>query len=1239
MKRFISALALCFSLLILLSIFLFPPVKAKEDPIAVLLTLPAPPPPNPLVTRSFGERDPKFYDRNSPPKDNAATADILAYWAQLDGSDEVANYMPEPSPRTVDRIKREIEKRPNLLTGYLNILKRDPDGAEFVKGIYDSEGTTGVFGKDDRRTIRHWLVYNSPYFSGELAKLAENVGDTTDYVSNQDELIALARVDFEKARPIVDRLYNDPESKTSRVLAKWALYHHALATDSIGDIDQYRDELKAVVEDKGALPGMRDLAMDALVQEKEWPGRDEWYFSLLGDGTLADLKVNGQTYTGLTTLILASPTEKYQARLLELLKGDNPTVRGAVIRDLVTQIQSGGPELIKALIPWLEDPKWAPDVADSRGAIVRRLAEFQIPDSVPGLIKMLDERAPHAPAGYPANSTANTMRPAANGVITGNLTNANARPAFADEYIGPAYPFRYSAVAALDKQKDPRAVPALRRILPEGESYERSSIVKALLDCGGFSIGEQLDALDLAAKGVRAEIDSEAANAPALQYYVPTTNVKPSVGGRTFQISGPEIKQMLAQQLLQATEISDELARAVVDKIEGLDKTDPQMSAAYRRMILKWQNAAINVLLLRDVKHGVADTDTIVRLLSQRKELREKQGPDVFDIRTGTRTAVGISACLIEDAGDYDGILQSGEPETKTAMLACARLIRAKLPVAKVAENLNGSTPALNVAAERYLESEDSPEARMFVLSRHTGEAKILGATTAFNVDGGNETTTDYLWALYQSLGNDSLYNGWGGSGNDDELEAVEKNVQAEVKKDDTLLGIYAYDKNYIRIYKDRVVLSWDEDESRYRERPMSSEEFAYIKTYLIDNKADELPPFLACGGAYCTAKELVMVGRNGGRRVYANGESDFFSGLDKYFADLRLTPATLKYGLSREIPSLEIILASDDLHVSTVWKNGDDLRVCASKTAIRKKVKEDIEKIDEETDAESDEAAGEAETKKAALTEKRQWEGFGWYRISGGETAPATQPADVEVIPTNDGLGVQPDAQAWKTRAAGIEIRASNDGLFKVARGRLTRLRAGNYSYPFITPNGRWAFAYKSGENAEDIVRVDLLTNREYPVAIEGYGTKYPQAYASTLGKVLVVRSEADYDEGPADTGEDDDTTPADDDPANILLVDPVNGMVFPVTSGELRPLTQQTFRPLQRAAQPEEFWAAMPDAEKNETRVGIYNAKWLTFKPVRTIPKIKFNSMDMWVDDAGGKIYFVYRGHLLALPLKAAN
>jgi len=41
------------------------------------------------------------------------------------------------------------------------------------------------------------------------------------------------------------------------------------------------------------------------------------------------------------------------------------------------------------------------------------------------------------------------------------------------------------------------------------------------------------------------------------------------------------------------------------------------------------------------------------------------------------------------------------------------------------------------------------------------------------------------------------------------------------------------------------------------------------------------------------------------------------------------------------------------------------------------------------------------------------------------------------------------------------------------------------------------------------------------------------------------------------------------------------------------------------------------------------------MSFKSVLKAPKIQFNSMSMWVDDAAKKVYFVYRGHLLSLPL----
>jgi hypothetical protein len=640
-------------------------------------------------------------------------------------------------------------------------------------------------------------------------------------------------------------------------------------------------------------------------------------------------------------------------------------------------------------------------------------------------------------------------------------------------------------------------------------------------------------------------------------------------------------------------------------------------------------------MLLRDLKNGSAGADGIIRLLSQRKELRDKQISDVFAVQSGRPLGVGIAACILENASNYSDILDGGDPEAKAALLAGARLLRLPLPVPKVIEQMSSKEPLLALAAERYLEAEDSPAARSAVLARHPGEAKIMGAMAAF--DTGTPADSEFLWMLYQSLGDNSLYNGWDGSGNDDELKNIEKGLQNEVKTNDELVGIYAYDKNYIRFYKDRTVYSWDEDDSRYRERLMTKEETDEITSYMASQKADQLPPFISCGGGYCIAKELVMLGRNGGRRVYVNGGQSpwgdsypFFDGLENYFARLRQTRATLKYGLSRDLPGLEILMASDSLRAETVWKSGNDLLVAASDVEIRKKVRSETE-----VDSEDGDYDVEEEQKRSAMADQRRWEGYAWYKVADtGQAGPVAQPAEIEFIPPQNDAKVAATQGRWKARAGDLEIRASAEGLFKLARGRATSIAVGSYSSPVITPGGRWLLVSKLSESgAGTLERVNLLTNREYPVPVEGYSNRIPVAYIPTLNKVLVVQDYYNYADDSGETA-DEYGYSSEADPSSMLLVDPATGATQPL-AGEFRPLAQQTFRPLQRTGRPNEFWAAISDAENHETEVGLYDTNHFGFRRVLKIPKIMFNSMNMWVDEPGAKVYFVYRGHLLSLPL----
>jgi len=75
---------------------------------------------------------------------------------------------------------------------------------------------------------------------------------------------------------------------------------------------------------------------------------------------------------------------------------------------------------------------------------------------------------------------------------------------------------------------------------------------------------------------------------------------------------------------------------------------------------------------------------------------------------------------------------------------------------------------------------------------------------------------------------------------------------------------------------------------------------------------------------------------------------------------------------------------------------------------------------------------------------------------------------------------------------------------------------------------------------------------------------------------------------------------------------------------------------RPLQPTGQPNEFWAAIPRYGSG-TLVGKYRSDRFLFTPLLKLPGLIFSSMDMWV--AEDKIYFVYNGDILSVPISAQS
>jgi len=53
--------------------------------------------------------------------------------------------------------------------------------------------------------------------------------------------------------------------------------------------------------------------------------------------------------------------------------------------------------------------------------------------------------------------------------------------------------------------------------------------------------------------------------------------------------------------------------------------------------------------------------------------------------------------------------------------------------------------------------------------------------------------------------------------------------------------------------------------------------------------------------------------------------------------------------------------------------------------------------------------------------------------------------------------------------------------------------------------------------------------------------------------------------------------------------------------------------------------------------TRFGRYDSKNFVFTPLLEFLELELSIDDIWVDAAGGKIWFAYKGHLLRLPMPA--
>ncbi len=719
-------------------------------------------------------------------------------------------------------------------------------------------------------------------------------------------------------------------------------------------------------------------------------------------------------------------------------------------------------------------------------------------------------------------------------------------------------------------------------------------------------------------------------------------------------------REMLGQAVAQIEEPGELLVQGVINRIEALDSKEPQVAGVLRGLINRWNSPAVFALMLRDVKNGRADIAAVLKLLSQRQKVAEDQMAGIFELRSGVPSARGLYGCLVEDPAAVTEAVGKGGEEAATA-LACSRLLRIPLDVKTAAVGLDGNDKRLATAAELYLESEDSPTARQIILSRDPGKAKILGAKYFFPGEQGFSYVVSPMSEIFESVG--ALWSA-GPRGNEyiygeypeyskREWRPTDEKLSREVLEDKELLGIYSYRNYLIRIFADKVMFSVQDDDARFKERELSASEFDELRTHLRDHNVDQLPPFLSCEPySGCDTRDLVMVGKAGGRRVFAEARQfpEFFSELDRIFDDMAGHPMRLRYAASTSVPGLQVLYGGDEQRVISAWSDGSEVKALVY----------DMDKVSEaeknlnlyyhgygygmdEEDEDDGEDVDEEEMIAARKRSEADYyrvvaESFSWYGLAEGRLQPSAPPAAVQFPQPVDIFPVFPEMSAWRGKFGATEIRADEEGLYRIAQGQLTRLKEGSYHGPVISANGRWVVVnkFEAGEGMM-LVRIDMANGREYPIVIDedSYENYEAVCYIPAVDRFLLREISFTYMPdaggriereviGAADGGRE----------SRYVLLTPNTGEIRQ-PPGDVGPLAQQAFRPLQQAEQPHEFWAAMPDAKNDQTVVGIYDSKIFGFKPVTAIKGIRFNSMEMWVDRSGGRVLFAYKGHLLSAPL----
>lgn len=1110
-------------------------------------------------------------DQDKPPADDAPIEKLVAYWSTRGYSDfeEVA---PKPSDKVRERLLEAFENRPWLPPGLTGLFPETSDVYDRLYKLLNEDTNEQANWKN---IIRLKLKHESSYFRDELLSEVGNFGKFN--YSDISSLRALVKLDWEAAKPFVEQMAGNSLPHVAAE-AQVLLYEQASRTNDSSQIEALRAQLKVMVANRMTPVPARQAALDSLMKS-EWSGQEEWYASLFADTSLSGVrleekKVNDKQRTDLkggsnrvfrpqmmdeeaVQNSLWTPLLTNSAKLVPVVlnlvgNGDRAIHLAAV--SCLTQFLAGRAgakeqrtRVALALLPWLSQPDWGGTT--DRWSFIESMANLDVPESVPGLIWVLDNDE------MPEN--------------------------------------RATAASVLVKYKNPQAIPSLRRALGrDGEETLRQIIIVALAELGGFTDGEAANAIEAYARRFLTE-DGE-------------REINDALDGTSEKQLPLQISIGLVYAQSESVKISDGLAAVLFNRAKVLRKTQPELARKILSIAQQSNGIVADLNLVDCIAEGWVDLEAVKSALETRAQLRKNTGDKLEELFKQGGYQTGLAAVILADEDRFRSVLAGRDANAQLALLAAARYLREKLTVELVGK-LIVANASLTAAAESYLEVEDSAEARKLIWARHPGEAKILGQQ--FSMIEGPPGRSMPLTGWEEKMRNEVRRpNGQDGP---EEIYAIVPGFNPEV-----------YNSIIVRVGKGQAEVRLQQAEGRRLTRMLTSDELQELKEFTSREEVENLKPESRFESQVYHGPamqfEYLRLNKDGGRRIMVaaprrapKNDATLHEQLSGLFYRLsRSGEFKLRYSLEDKIPGVEVLVAEDKRQVFSICQEAGQLRVMVS-----------------------------VENPNPNIAPEKSFE---WRSLVGGQLgAPVDEPANCQsgnllwsqtewMRDLRMKAGAMFDPRARLGNVWFAQASMENDpGIWKFEEGKSpAKIVAGIFGNLIPTPDGKWLIAKKTiqtNDNYENrLVRIHLPTGREYPVGVTGSPDLIPLSFITAHNKLLLSQQQFQY-RPESSVG-------------NFFLLDAETGQTQPV-KGEFRPLINAYARPLQPtdklAEKPNEFWAALYDAKKKVTVVGRYDTRTFGFAPVVELPEIRLNSADTWADAAAGKLYFVYLGHLLRVPL----